>query len=300
MRPMRSSNAAISPQVWGRMLSAAPTVASDEHGWRTALVRRWTGTDADMRQPQLDHHYVVLHLGGPKTVERRGPGGVDRFEVEEGSLTIVPKGTSFEWRTTGPIDFAHLYIHPAMLGRAIRPAPDRQSSGLVLRDGVGVQDRLLAELILGMLAEVERPSAWRTPYLDALFDTAVFHLARHHACAVAEVDTVARHVLAPLRLKRVLDHVDAALADPITLTDLAQVAGLSRFHFSRAFHSAVGEPPLTYVTRRRVEVARDLLRGTELPLSEIARRTGFNSAAYFSTAFKRRTGLNPSLFRQQF
>ena len=97
----------------------------------------------------------------------------------------------------------------------------------------------------------------------------------------------------------VLDFVEAGLAGPMSVTDLADVAGLSRFYFARAFHSAVGEPPLTYVTRRRVETACDLLRRTKLPVAEVAKRSGFKSPAYFSTSFRRRTGRSPSLYRQQ-
>jgi AraC family transcriptional regulator len=290
--------AAISPLAWGRSLSAPPLVTSDDHGWRTSLLRRWRGTDAHMSQPRLDHHYVVLHLGGRKTVQRRSGQIVDRYAVEEGTLTVVPKGASFEWETSGPIDFAHLYIHPARFDRAVAMVFDREPSRVTLRDAVGVRDPLLADLILAMLEEMERPSRWSPLYLDTLFDTAVIHLARRHS-TLGEVDQPSRHVLAPVRLKRVLEHVDARLAEPISLADLAAVAGLSPFHFSRAFHRSVGLPPLAYVARRRVEAARELLRQTDLSLAEVAARTGFNSPGWFSTAFRRHTGLKPSLYRRQ-
>ncbi|CAN5381931.1 AraC family transcriptional regulator [soil metagenome] len=288
----------LSPQAWGRALPFPPVLASDEHGWRTSVLRRWRGSAPVMSQPPLDHHYVVLHLGGPKSVERTGPDGVARFAVAEGSLTIVPAGTAFEWNTQGPIDFAHLYVSPARFDRAVATVFDREPSAVRLEAGVGVVDPLLAELIRAMLGEVDRHSPWRSPYLDALFDAAVIHLAGRHS-TIRQVEKLSRHSLAPSRLKRVLEHVDTTLDAPLTLSDLATVAGLSRFHFSRAFRSAVGETPLAYVARKRVERARALLRKTELPLAEVARQAGFTSPGYFSTAFKRSTGLKPSLYRQQ-
>ena len=297
-RPVSTDLAPISPLAWGRSLSAPPVLASDEHGWRTSLVRRWTGTDPHIRQPLLDHHYVVLHLGGQKTVERTSDDKVESFDVAEGSLSIVPKGSSFDWRTTGPIDFAHLYIHPARLSRAVALIFDREPSRVTLREGVGLKDPLMAELIHAMLREVEKPSRWSAIYLDTLFDTAVIQLAQHHS-TLSEIDRPSRHALAPVRLKRVIEHVDASIGGAISLADLAGVAGLSPFHFSRAFHSTVGQPPLAYVARRRIEVARELLRQTDLPLAEVASRTGFNSPGWFSTAFKRQTGLKPSLYRRQ-
>ena len=122
-------------------------------------------------------------------------------------------------------------------------------------------------------------------------------VTKHSSCG--EVVAPARHALAPVRLRRVLDHVEAAIGGAITLGDLAAVAGLSRFHFSRAFHNAMGEPPLAYVGRRRLETAKRLLRSSEAAVGEVARRSGFASASHFSDSFRRHTGMAPSQFRRQ-
>ena len=290
---------AITPATWGRMLSAPPILGGDDLGWRTSLVRRWTGTDAAMSQPPLDHHYVILHLGGRKIVERRSPGEAPQsFTVEERSISIAPAGSAFEWRTTGPIDFAHFYVAPARFDRVVALVFDREPSRVVLNACVGADDPLLAQMILGMLDEVQRRNAWRAAYLDALSEAATIHLAGRHS-TLNEVEQPARHALAPSRLRRVLAHIDASLDGPITLEQLAGVAGLSRYHFGRVFRSATGEAPLTFVAQRRVERARMLLRDSGLPLAEIARRTGFASPAYFSTAFRRVTGMAPSDYRRQ-
>lgn len=289
----------VSPLAWGRTMSAPPLIASEHLGWRTSVVRRWRGTDAAMHQPALDHHYIILHLGGSKTIERRSVDGVtERFAVAEGSISVSPAGSEFDWTTTGPIDFAHLYIHPSKLDRIVAAVFDREPALVQLDPCVGAKDPLLGELIRAMLAEMEGSNPWRSAYLDTLFDAAVIHLASRHS-TLGQVDRPSRHALAPMRLRRVLEHVEASLEGPISLADLAKVAGLSRFHFSRAFRSAMGETPLTFVGRRRVEAARRLLRKTELPLAEVSRRAGFSSPGYFSTAFKRATGLKPSLYRQQ-
>lgn len=290
---------ALSPIAWGRTMSGPPVLASEDLGWRTSVVRRWRGTNAAMHQPPLDHHYIILHLGGPKTIERRSADGVvERFAVAERSISVSPAGSQFDWSTTGPIDFAHLYVHPSKLDKVVAMVFDREPDLVQLDPCVGAADPLLAELICAMLVEMECSNSWRSAYLDTLFETAVTHLISRHS-TLGQVDRPSRHALAPLRLRRVLEHVDASLEGPITLAELAKVASLSRFHFSRAFRSAMGETPLAFVGRRRVETARRLLRKTELPLAEVSRRAGFSSPGYFSTAFKRATGLKPSVYRQQ-
>src|SRR4051812_32754558 len=93
--------ARISPQAWSQTFSCPPVLSSDARKMHTGLLRRWTGTSPDMPQPALDHHLVVLHLGGPKRVERRGENKKLVTEVELGAVTLIPSGTSFHWQTAG-------------------------------------------------------------------------------------------------------------------------------------------------------------------------------------------------------
>jgi AraC family transcriptional regulator len=282
------------PYLWGASFSGPPVVTSRSSKWKTQVCR-WTGTDPNMPQPPLDHHVLVLHLGGDKRVQRSG-GGVRRvFNVPEGGVTIIPAGCGFDWLTDGPVDFAHLYIPPDRLDRSLATVFDRDPSAFCLHDPVGVDDPLLRQLATTILGEVW---ACRAPhaYLDSLFEAVLSTLIQQYS-NLKEMQGLARHALAPARLRRVLGHIETALFGPIDLEELAQVVGLSRFHFSRAFRRAVGQPPLAYVARRRLEVAKNLLRTTSLPIAEIAARTGFNSASYFCVAFQRAFGRSPRDYR---
>ena len=289
---------ALTPEAWAGSLSGAPILNSEGFGWRSGLLRRWRGTRADMSQPPLDHHYVVLHLGGPKRVTRRGDGRSVTADVDDGAVTIVPAGTRFEWATEGPIDFAHLYVHPTRLNHAISRMFDRDAASVTLADDVGVTDPLLSHTLRAMLAEVALGAGTGGPYLDVLFDVVLANLVTKHS-SWGQVAAPARHALAPVRLRRVLDYVESSLGGSIALSELAAVAGLSRFHFSRAFHNAMGEPPLAYVGRRRLETAKRLLRNSEIAVGEVARRSGFASPSHFSDSFRRHTGMAPSQFRRQ-
>ena len=84
---------------------------------------------------------------------------------------------------------------------------------------------------------------------------------------------------------------------PWTVQTLGALVGLSRAALARRFSSAVGEPPLTYLTRWRLALAADLLVGTELTLSAIANRVGYANAFALSAAFKRGRGTSPTLYR---
>jgi AraC-like DNA-binding protein len=88
-------------------------------------------------------------------------------------------------------------------------------------------------------------------------------------------------------------------AAPWTVGTLAGRTGVSRSTLAKRFADQVGEPPLTYLTRRRMALAADLLAEREdRTVAEVARTVGYSDAFAFSAAFKRVRGTNPSEFRR--
>lgn len=276
-------------------------ISSDRSGWRTGLVRRWTDVSGEISQPPIDHHYLVMHLGGPKHVTRTGAGCTQRSAVAQGALTLVPAGTSYDWLTVGPVDFAHLYVHPSRLSSVVAAKFDRDPNSVSLDEKVGFEDRLLSELTSEMLVNAERDGASTETYMDALLDFVVFNLIHKHSTLAwtRESSRPVKGALAARALRRVLDYVENHLAEMVSLSDLAGVAGLSRFHFSRAFQASTGEPPMGYLARRRLESAKLLLLSADMPLAEIGRLSGLGSPSQFASTFRRVTGQTPSSYRRQ-
>ncbi len=101
------------------------------------------------------------------------------------------------------------------------------------------------------------------------------------------------------RLKRVMAYVDDHLADDLSLRDLAGIATMSPYHFSRAFKAATGASPLQYVISARINRAQVLLKTTQLTVAQIAFRIGFTDASRFSRHFYNRVGVTPSMFRRR-
>lgn len=86
------------------------------------------------------------------------------------------------------------------------------------------------------------------------------------------------------RMRRVLDYIDQHLEVDFTISDLAEVAYLSEFHFARVFATTMGLPPQRYVSQQRLAAAKKMIGVGKLPLSEIAFRSGFSSPASFTRA----------------
>jgi AraC-like DNA-binding protein len=109
--------------------------------------------------------------------------------------------------------------------------------------------------------------------------------------------TVPVDLLAHLRAAR--DLIDRAYAEPLDLDRLARRAGCSRYHFLRAFAETYGQTPGRYLTYRRIERAKDLLRTANLTVTEICLLVGFSSLGSFSSRFSAIVGLSPSAYRAQ-
>lgn len=93
--------------------------------------------------------------------------------------------------------------------------------------------------------------------------------------------------------------MDAAPHEEWPVSRLARVGGTSEAHFARSFRDAFGIPPHRYLLTRRVERAVALLRDTDLPVTEIALQTGWNSLGTFGRTFRDVTGENPGALRRR-
>jgi AraC family transcriptional regulator len=96
----------------------------------------------------------------------------------------------------------------------------------------------------------------------------------------------------------VVEYVEGHLDAGVSLDEMAAAAHLSAYHFARQFKAATGLPPHQYVILRRVERAKQMLRGaTEVPLAEVAALAGFSDQTQFTRHFKRLVGATPGQFR---
>jgi AraC-like DNA-binding protein len=103
--------------------------------------------------------------------------------------------------------------------------------------------------------------------------------------------------LAPWQLKRVVDYLEAHIAQRVELATLAALVGLSQSHFSHAFRVSTGVAPYRWQLEARIRRAQRLLLETRAPLEQVAEDTGFADAVHFGRTFRRLTGTPPAAWR---
>jgi len=103
--------------------------------------------------------------------------------------------------------------------------------------------------------------------------------------------------LPPRALRRVREFIENHLEENISIRALAATAGLSMYHFARAFKQSEGVTPHDYLVQCRVRRAQGLLAATDLPLSEIALASGFADQSHCARRFREHVGVTPSSYR---
>ncbi|MCI9868108.1 helix-turn-helix transcriptional regulator [Rhizobium skierniewicense] len=203
------------------------------------------------------------------------------------TVTFVPKGCAVEgWSDPDrrKNSFVAMYFDPEAMREDLgskysrdEPAPFAYSRDPHLRSTLKKLETLL-----------------RIPEVDELHAESVSLLATLEVFGVV-ADSQGR--LSDRQVSMVTDFVEGHLHGEISLADMASVAGLSRFHFSRAFKATTGESPYAFVQRRRIARASRLLKEGQLSIEAIASSVGFNGSLQFARAFREITGVSPSKYR---
>ncbi len=150
-----------------------------------------------------------------------------------------------------------------------------------------------------LLDETDRDRAGHEVLADRLVDALLIYVLRWWVDRRAEGSAGWLGALADPAVGRVLAVVHEEPTRRWTVEELAARVGMSRAVFARRFSELVGVPPLAYLTRWRIELARRRLRDSSNSVAEIAAAVGYDSEFSFSRAFKREVGLPPSAYRER-
>lgn len=162
---------------------------------------------------------------------------------------------------------------------------------------------LLSRAVMNEGADPEEVFGLNFRFVDAIdrqtdINGIAFWMARI-ARRFADLVLYMPHVQHATVMRKAARYVRSNLTNTIRLADVAAHVGLSVNYFSRIFASEMGRSFVSYVTDARVERAKDLLRSTTLPITEIAAEVGIPDHSYFTKVFRANTGRTPTLFRQR-
>jgi AraC family transcriptional regulator len=160
---------------------------------------------------------------------------------------------------------------------------------------LSVIDPFIRELGNAIRSEYRMLQLPGSVYLESLASVIAIHLAMTYGGNPLESNACAG--LPKHKLNSVLAFISEHITETVPVDELASTVHMSPCHFARMFKQAVGQPPHEYVTARRVEHAKELLRTTDLPLVDVAANVGFQTQAHFTGVFRKQAGVTPRIFR---
>lgn len=240
--------------------------------------------------PVDGRHVLCLHLGTPVPVSYRMDGH-DRQGVRlHGQYCVVPAGASTRWQLSRPARSLLLRLTPSLWRDTLESAGTRASE---LAPAIHVRDPQVERIGWMMQAEDRDAYPGGRLFVDSLASALAARLLSLQSRRPPAAETRAR-ALPAWRLRRVQEYIEAHLDEPLSLAELAAVAGYSASHFKALFKQATGLPAHRYVLERRVERARLMLLQGEQRIADIALAAGFSHASHMARCLRRLLGLSPS------
>jgi AraC family transcriptional regulator len=288
-------------------------IVDDEPGWRVrptsftsgssqqrVIATRWHSLDQGVREVQAetpaDGHLVAIVLRNENVRFSLSGRIVHDGAVISGMLQVTEPAVSASCVFRGPYDVLHLHVPNSLIAECGRDITGCEPAAL-RSEAVLTQDPVAERLARALLAAEDIGGAFGGLYADCISTAIVVRLlASSDRATLSERPKVAE--LARWRLRRVTEYVEASLAEPVSLADLASAAGLTRMHFAAQFRAATGLPPHEYLLRRRIERAQEMLVEDGASLVDVALSVGFQTQSHFTSVFKRFVGQPPRAWRQ--
>jgi AraC family transcriptional regulator len=285
--------------------------SSDQLGWSTlfAELRTHSRREGPGTAAPLSEVAIALRSSAEMHVTSKIDGTWRSVRPTAGTIWLCPIGAKADEISIGApepqdlqvseLQVIHLYISNAVFAHLADDYNLPSAPGRSVRYSCGVRDEIINQIGAEVLQEMMYPTAAGRILIDTsslLLAARLLHT--HSETGLTRPPFQSRHRLDERRLRRVLTFVEEHLADEISVTDLANVACLSVFHFTRAFAATMGVPPHRYLGQRRLESAKIMIAAGSKSFDEIATACRFSSLWSFARAFRRATGMTPAEYQR--
>jgi AraC family transcriptional regulator len=234
---------------------------------------------------RLKHQRADLWLDGRASVKNPNEGETSVYDLR--SEIMVHFKESF--------DFLYLYIPR----RTLAEVADQEGAGanFDVPSGRSFADPIIAHLGESLLPALENPCQANDLYVGHVAMALQTHFLNHYVTNATPLRRY-RSGLSARQLRIAKQAISQNLGGGMSLNAVARECGLSPSHFARAFAVSVGQPPHQWLLDQRVDLARQLLGESPLPLADIAVQCGFADQSHFTRVFSGRTGLSPGRWRR--
>jgi AraC family transcriptional regulator len=279
-----------------------PLLLSSQTPWNGLLVERDQCRAGTAESLMNVHTSLVLAESGPIEVEDRALAAQPRFVARSGSVTMWPAGhesRSIAWRPLPSDGEATTMIRVQLdLPTLQRLCADNETlMRRPLQPQPGADDVQLASMMRLMAGEIANGCPGGAMLGEYLCLALAAHVARRYGGAAPPRPVSGG--LSRRQMDAVCALIDAELGSPLSLVQLAAVAGLGPSRFATAFRRSTGTTPHQYLLRCRIAKARALLARERMAVADVALALGFASQSHFTEVFRRLVGTTPRRYQEE-
>lgn len=267
---------------------------SADFGWESLYFEHREDQRFETVEHVIPDHYLMVKLN-PSSKADRMIDGVTRAEHQRrGSTVYLPSGCSHRVCYASPLGRLHLMTLAPSLVETVAAEMGIARVDIAPRFA-NEQDRFVLELAESIDAELPAGNPHGKLFAETFARTLAAHIVTRYRGAPSKATTAP--TMNQTRLRGLDRFIDANIAMPISLADLASQVGLSEYYFCRCFKRATGMSPYQYVLNKRMERACACLRRDDMSIQEIAFASGFGDPVQFAKQFRRTHGLTPTAYR---
>jgi AraC-like DNA-binding protein len=212
------------------------------------------------------------------------------------SMRIVNLAGEFAARVFCPHEAVSFYIPRVSLDDFTDEAGGRRIANLSCSPGV--VDPVVVSLVAALRPAFARPHEASALFVDHVVLAVCAHLVQRYGGLLPSA-CLTKGGLTPAQVLRAKDLLASKLDGDLHVADIAKECGISRQYFIKAFKTTVGCAPYQWLQRQRVDLAKDLLGNTRMPISEIALKCGFADQSHLTRVFAALMGVPPAAWRRQ-
>ncbi|HEX4681067.1 MAG TPA: AraC family transcriptional regulator [Gemmatimonadaceae bacterium] len=246
---------------------------------------------------------VVIHRSRPAHAGWHDGRLVEVPPLGAGALTCLDLREAWTMDISAPFDSFHAFIPWTAFDEVTAELRRPRIEALNRQPGVEQRDETMLGLARSMNPVMARPEHATALFADHVFLAMVTHLAVAYGgletSGVAASAAAKARLLSPIEERRVTSRLLDDLDGDTSLSELAALCGRSRSQFIRAFKQSTGMPPHRWLLMQRVKRAKDLLRGTNTPIAEIALACGFSDQSHLTRVFSKAFRISPGAWRRQ-
>ncbi|OKH42004.1 AraC family transcriptional regulator [Calothrix sp. HK-06] len=275
-----------------QILPRAPIISSHSIGWQAIFLEYHRQPEHDTPEYNFPHNTISIGLGYQAKEFKVNKQIYKNFV--SGNIGIIPAYYDIKTQAYGNAEFILLTVESDKLASTIHESVDVDK--LEIKPQVYGFDPLIYQIGLELKKELETTGVDSRLYAESMATALAVHLIKRYSTQTQNIKQYTDG-LPNYKLREVIAYINEHLDENLSLAELAVIAQMSPHYFASLFKQSIGFAPHQYITKCRVEKAKQLLQNQELTILEVCQQVGFQSPSHFARVFRKYTTTTPKLYR---